>query len=134
MGAATSCSIFEAISDALQWILANKFFITSCIKVLDDFLFVQPTFARAARDLNTFIKLCKDLAIPLAHHKTEGPVTSLTFLGIELDSVAMQARLPQDKLKTYSQTLLSAFLHKPSPCVISDPSLANYNLLPRSYL
>ena len=108
MGAATSCSIFETISDAIQWILANKFCLTSTVKVLDDFLFVQPTKQRTLRDLNTFTKLCAQLNIPLAPHKTEGPATTLTFLGIELDTVAMQARLPSDKLTSYIETLHSS--------------------------
>ena len=114
MGAATSCNIFETISDSIQWILANKYYLTSCVKVLDDFLFVQPTAERTARDLKTFTTLCDDLAIPLAPHKTEGPDTTLTFLGIELDTLAMQARLPKDKLQTYTQSIANT---------IADPSL-----------
>jgi hypothetical protein len=31
-------------------------------------------------------------------YKTEGPTTSLTFLGIQLDSVTMQLSLAEDKL------------------------------------
>ncbi len=39
--------------------------------------------------------------LPLAgsRHKTEGPATTLVFLGIELDSVAMEIRLPREKLE-----------------------------------
>ena len=105
MGAATSCSIFETISDAIQWILTHKLLISSTVKVLDDFLFIQPTKERTLRDLNSFTRLCAKLNIPLAPHKTEGPATTLTFLGIELDTVAMQARLPPDKLATYASTI-----------------------------
>ena len=42
MGAAPSCQIFEVFSSSLQWILKTRYNIT-CIKVLDDFLFVQPS-------------------------------------------------------------------------------------------
>ena len=36
--------------------------------------------------------------MPIAPEKTEGPGTSITFLGIQLDSTSMTVFLPQDKL------------------------------------
>ena len=42
--------------------------------------------------------LCSELGVPLAEEKTVGPSTVITFLGIELDSVKFEARLPKDKL------------------------------------
>lgn len=45
-----------------------------------------------------FHQVCAHLGIPIAHDKTVEPTTCLSFLGIELDTVAMQMRLPQDKL------------------------------------
>ena len=41
----------------------------------------------------------KNLGIPISKHKTEGPSTVLQFLGILLDSVRMEARLPEDKVQ-----------------------------------
>ena len=47
--------------------------------------------------------MCKYLGVPIAPEKTVGPSTILTFAGIELDTNAMEARLPADKiLKTRS--------------------------------
>ena len=43
MGLSESCRIFETISDALAYILDRHFGITRVIKILDDFLFVDPT-------------------------------------------------------------------------------------------
>lgn len=34
----------------------------------------------------------------MAEHKTQGPVTKLVFLGIEIDSVSRTLRLPEEKL------------------------------------
>ncbi len=45
-----------------------------------------------------FISLCNFLGIPIATDKTFGPSTTLTFAGIELDSLRCQARLPRDKI------------------------------------
>ena len=38
-----------------------------------------------------------DVGVLIALDKTVGPDTVLTFLGIEIDAVAMQARLPMEK-------------------------------------
>ena len=41
----------------------------------------------------------KNLGIPISKHKTEGPSTVLQFLGILLDSIRMEARVPEDKVQ-----------------------------------
>ena len=41
---------------------------------------------------------CKELGVPLAPDKIEGPSMALTFLGIVVDSARLQVSLPQDKL------------------------------------
>ena len=41
----------------------------------------------------------------VTHDKTEGPSTCLTILGIEVDSVTMELRLPNDKLERLSGLL-----------------------------
>ena len=45
----------------------------------------------------------------MAPKKTVGHATTITFAGIELDSVLMEARLPQEKL-VKCRDLISAFL------------------------
>ena len=42
---------------------------------------------------------CARLGIPLASHKQVGPTTCLQFLGIEIDTVANQLRLPEEKMQ-----------------------------------
>ena len=41
----------------------------------------------------------KNLGVPIAAKKTEGPSTILEFMGIVLDTVWMEARLPGDKVE-----------------------------------
>ena len=43
MGASSVCNIFESFSDALVYILKDKFQINHVVKVLDDFLFIHPS-------------------------------------------------------------------------------------------
>ena len=105
MGASPSCRIFEDFSDAILWILEHKFNITDVVKVLDDFLFIHHDANICQQYLHTFIQLCHHIGVPIAHNKTEGPIKVLTFLGIELDSIIMHARLPSDKLLKYRESI-----------------------------
>ena len=49
------------------------------------------------RNADTFTSLCKDLGVPLATDKLEGPTTSLSFLGVILDTCRMEIRLPTNR-------------------------------------
>jgi hypothetical protein len=51
--------------------------------------------------------MCEVLGVPIKSEKTEGPATSLVFLGIELDTCLMEARLPQDKIEKIKIALKS---------------------------
>eukprot|EP00731_Ephydatia_muelleri_P017226 Em0010g324a len=65
-----------------------------------------PHSSQCADSLQTMNLACKELGVPLAAGKCEGPTSCLTFLGIELDTVAWSLRLPADKLTRIKATLL----------------------------
>ena len=48
---------------------------------------------------------CDTAGAPVEEQKSEGPATTVPFLGIEIDSIAMELRLPGDKLSQLKQTL-----------------------------
>ena len=55
---------------------------------LDVFIVLgPPSSPQCWDDLSTLKSVCGSLGVPLAVNKEEGPTTSLTFLGIEIDSV-----------------------------------------------
>ena len=54
--------------------------------------------SRCHETLKTFQEVCKSWGVPLADDKTVEPVEVLTFLGVELDTIKMEMRLPQDKI------------------------------------
>ena len=58
-----------------------------------------PHMTRGKVSLQSMLLTLKNLGIPISKHKTEGPSTVLQFLGILLDSVRMEARLPEDKVQ-----------------------------------
>ena len=109
MGAASSCSIFEKVSTALEWILRKECQDVMIHHVLDDFIFISSSENSCRNALGSFNRVCKEIGLPVADHKTMGPSRILPFLGIVLDTIKREARLPEDKL-TKCQGLISEML------------------------
>ena len=112
MGCSTSCSIFESFSTALEWIAKKVLGTQAIIHILDDFFIVADTEAACGAQLEKFLTLCDDLGVPIAEGKTMGPFTSLQFAGISLDSITMQASLPDDKLAKCREQLTLCYRRK----------------------
>lgn len=73
---------------------------------LDDFTILgKAGTTECAASMSQLKETCTDLGVPIALDKCEGPATCLTILGIEIDSVTQELRLPQDKLKRVKQTI-----------------------------
>ena len=90
--------IFTAIADGLAWAMLKEG-ISEVVHYLDDFFFCGPASSSACETaLNTAVPLCERLGFPVAPDKVVGPSTTLTFLGIELDTIKQELRLPAEKL------------------------------------
>ena len=77
------------------------------LHVLYAFLFIGKSSKECQHLIESFLEICKDLGVPIAKEKTFGPVSTLSFLGIELDCKAQEAWLPADKLKKCEHMLES---------------------------
>ena len=100
MGLRSAAAIFTRFSSGLKWIAQNKLGISFILHILDDFLILGPSGSNACRDhLQSFLSLCEKLGVPIKVDKTVDPCTCLTFMGLELDSISIEARLPHDKLE-----------------------------------
>ena len=98
-GLRSSPKIFTAIADALEWVMQQEG-VRSALHYLDDFMvFGKPGSGECQEALTLSLEIFRRLGVPVAKQKTEGPATTLTFLGIELDSEAMEVRLPREKLE-----------------------------------
>ena len=101
-GLRSAPKIFTAVADGLEWILRDNGGCSS-IHYLDDFVFVRPLdTGECGASLQLAEHICKRLGVPLAVEKCEGPAQVLVFLGIILDSVRMELRLPEEKLQRMS--------------------------------
>ena len=96
-GLRSAPKIFNALTDGLQWYLSHLG-VRYVFHYLDDFLVVGPPASPECDALALLVRVCAHLGIPIAEHKCEDPATCLTFLGIEVDTVSGQLRLPAGKL------------------------------------
>ena len=106
-GLRSAPKIFTAVADGLEWIIRQRG-VRNIDHYLDDYI----TFGRAGSPecenaLHVIRESCKELGVPLAAEKSEGPATCITFLGIQVDSWAGVLRLPSDKLQRLQQALRS---------------------------
>ena len=108
-GASSSCAIFERFSSSLEWIAHTKLNIPYMTHILDDFLILGSANSdKCLNDLNNFLHCCAKIGVPINKDKTELPTTCIVFMGIELDSATMEARLPLEKL-VKARTLLNKY-------------------------
>lgn len=97
-GLRSAPKIFNAVADFIAWVLHCNG-IAHQLHYLDDFLFLgAPDSEEATAALETVTRTLACMGIPVAIHKTEGPSTMLTFLGIVIDTQKCELRLPGEKL------------------------------------
>ena len=97
-GLLSTPKIFNALVNALEWCLRNAG-VWHVFHYLDDFIVIGArTLPNVRKTLKTLNKTFAGLGVPIADHKGDGPMTCLTFLGIEVDTVASQLHLPRKKL------------------------------------
>ncbi|XP_078017752.1 uncharacterized protein LOC144458670 [Epinephelus lanceolatus] len=112
-GCKSSLKLFNTLSEALCWILSNNHCIPFLVHLLDDFLLITLPSSPPASGLATLSSVFSDLGVPLSKEKTEGPSTSLEFLGITFNTNLFQASLPAEKLNRIC-LIISNFLQAPS--------------------
>ena len=112
-GLRSAPKIFTAFADALAWILHHQG-IRHIMHYLDDFMFFgSPGSGEAEFALRLAFDVLAGLGIPVSLPKLEGPSTSVTFLGIVIDSERMELRLPHDKVDRM-RALVSSWLGRRS--------------------
>ena len=91
--------IFNCLAETLEWI-ARQRGVTAILHYLDDFFIAgPPTSTTCQHHLDILLALCEELQVPISPEKLEGPSTTITFLGILLDTNRQEARLPPTKLQ-----------------------------------
>ena len=98
-GLRSAPKIFTAVADMLEWVFQKRG-VKHVRHYLDDFILLGPTHNDTCqKGLDVVLETCECLGVPLALEKLEGPTTCLTFLGIEIDTITLELRLPEAKLQ-----------------------------------
>lgn len=116
MGAASSCQIFQRISDALAWLATPPTIEGRIFNYLDDFLILAYSKEKCQQHLDKFLMMCDRLSISVSAHKTIRPTQSITFLGIIICSNQCTLSMPEEKLLN-TRLLLDKFLACTRPIV-----------------
>ena len=97
-GLRSAPKIFNAVADALEWIVKDLG-VQQLWHYLDDYITCgAPESDECQSNLQMLVDVCRHLGVPLANEKLEGPTTCLVFLGILIDTIRGELRLPQEKL------------------------------------
>ena len=97
-GLRSSGCIFCKFADLVKWIITNHYHIEALVNYSDDFFAVlAKEIGLAKPQLMIIIQAFKDLNIPLAEDKIEGPCLSLIYLGIIINSSRMTIEVPHEK-------------------------------------
>jgi ribonuclease HI len=97
-GCRTSPAIFDLFASALEWVLQTQLHWQHVLHYLDDFLavFAAEHAQQAQKFKSDFSQVCSHLGFQLKEEKGEKGLR-IRFLGIEIDTEKMEARLPQEK-------------------------------------
>ena len=110
-GCRSSPKIFDHLSRAIAWIAHHNYDIANILYLLDDFLTIDEPNHESHRTMALLTLILRKIGAEYALHKTCGPSYALEYLGLWVDTVAMECRLPKDKL-TRTTNMVSQFLGK----------------------
>ena len=108
MGAASAPALFETFSSLIEWSARENAHGDRILHYCDDFFIFGGSGEgkqSCAHALHSFIATCKQLGVPLASDKTEGPVSKITYLGLEIDARNQLVRIPPTKLSAIQSKL-----------------------------
>ena len=90
--------IFSAVGDALQWVMESMG-AKWVAHYIDDFVTIgAPDSPECSDNAQIMQAECERVGFPVEPEKSGGPATTISFLGVELDSRMLEIRLPKEKL------------------------------------
>ena len=102
-GLRSAPKLFNAVADALEWCVVQQG-VRLIYHYLDDYVVLgSPGTEECGNYLFILQRVCHELGVPLAPEKQDGPAEVLTFLGIEIDTIRQELRLPVEKLQRLLQ-------------------------------
>ena len=109
-GSSISCAIFQAVSDAIAYIVRCRV-KKSNVNYLDDYLFAAALRESCNYQVRVFLDICEQINFPVALEKTFWGTTILVFLGLLLDTVKQLVCIPAEKIEK-ALDLINYFLNR----------------------
>ena len=97
-GSSVSCLHFQAISDAIAYVVAFRNHNKDPLNYLDDFLFVALMKYCCDEQIRNFLQVCEEINFPVAMDKTFWGTPVLIFLGLLLDAERQLVCVPAEKI------------------------------------
>ena len=89
--------LFSTAADTTEWYVSQKW-VQYIFLYLDDFIVLGPPDSLACENSRLILKQTyTDLGVPW--HQQDGPMSDITFLGITVDRVRKELRLPPEKME-----------------------------------
>jgi hypothetical protein len=132
MGCSISCSLFEKFSSFLEYKVKQLASTPLVTHYLDDFLFISNSASSCSRLMLTFTSMCSmllTLGVPLAPEKTVGPVNTIQYLGLQIDAVRKQIRVPPSKVSTTCQQIRDLLSKRKATLATLQSLLGSLNFL-----
>ena len=96
---------FQRLSNAVTRMMTRRGY--TVISYLDDFLTIAPDQQQCELAHKELLRLLQSLGFKINWAKVAKPSQSMTFLGIQIDSIAQTLSLPHDKLQEFQALLTS---------------------------
>ena len=110
MGLSSSPYVFSKLSDFVVRCMVREGY-SDCINYLDDFCIVARTKREGEAAQRALVGILRRLGFYVSFKKVTPPAQVVRFLGIDIDSVRIELRLPVDKLEKL-RTKLKSFLRR----------------------
>ena len=111
-GASISCSHFQRFSNAIKHIVQYRT-ERKLVNYLDDFLFAALMKLLCNNQVKEFLEVCRMINFPVSLEKTFWATTSMTFLGLLLDTINQCVAIPVEKIHK-AKNLITDVLDKKS--------------------
>lgn len=103
-GSRLAPGIFHTLSQAVRRMMNHQGYHRT-LAYCDDFLICHHDKHQCLLALNHLIRLCRKLGFAINYSKLVEPTTSVTFLGVNIDSNKMTVGLPGDKVQALERKL-----------------------------
>ena len=96
-GLRSAAALFDLTAKGLKEIYLKNGALPTTLYYLDDIVTIASTKEQCQNSLDIILATCRNCGFEVQAKKTEGPSKVITYLGLEIDTVKRQVRIPESK-------------------------------------